>query len=105
MTCMRDGAPCHECQRLKRWLPINHIQEWIIHGIPECTPYKFLHMNRMVELLRQKDCQINELKLASLNQHCRLGALTTSNLDYKWFGMAVSQCDAPHVNVLVQSTL
>src|SRR5258708_22732712 len=83
----------------------DHIQEWIIHGIPECTPYKFLHMNRMVELLRQKDCQINELKLASLNQHCRLGALTTSNLDYKWFGMAVSQCDAPHVNVLVQSTL
>ena len=105
MTCMRDGAPCHECQRLKRQLPIDHIQEWIIHSIPECTPYKFLHMNRMVELLRWKDHQINELKLASLNWHHRLGTLTTSNLDYKWFAMAVSQCDALHVNVLVQSTL
>src|SRR5258708_25124198 len=58
----------------------DHIQEWIIHGIPECTPYKFLHMNRMVELLRQKDCQINELKLASLNQHCRRSEEHTSEL-------------------------
>ena len=86
-------------------LPIPHIQDQMNQDIPESTPYKYLGMRQMVELLWQKDYQINDLKLASLNHHCRLGTLTTSNLDYKWFAMAISQCDAPCINFLVQSAI
>ncbi|KAF8319554.1 uncharacterized protein EI90DRAFT_2940187, partial [Cantharellus anzutake] len=104
-TCTRDGNPCHECRKLKQQLPIACIQDRISQGVPESTPYKYLGMRRLIELLRRKDRQINELKLGSLNRNHKLEVLTTSNLDYKRFAMAVSQCNVPHINILVQSAL
>ena len=104
-TCTWDGKPCQECQKLKSRLPISRIQDYSIQGVPESTPYKFLSMRQMVKLLRWKDCQINELKLVSLNCLRRLNGLTSTNLDYKQFAMAISQCNAPQVNILMQSAL
>ena len=104
-TCLNDHEPCWECQKLKMRFPITHIQDRMNQDLPENTPYKYLGMKQMVELLWRKDRQINDLKLISLNCRHRLGTLTVSNLDYKRFAMAISQCDAPHINVLVQSAL
>ena len=104
-TCMGNGDPCQECQKSRLRLPLACIQGQITQGIPKSTPYQYLSMWQMVDLLRWKDHQINDLKLASLNHLHRLDTLTTSNMDYKQFTMAASQCDAPHINVLVQSVL
>ena len=62
-------------------------------------------MLRLIELLRQKDNQINTLKLHILNMNQKIDLLATSNLDYRRFIMAVGQCNIPHVNQLVQSAL
>ena len=100
---MDYGKPCWECQRMK--LLIVCIQYWLSQDVPKSTPYKYLSMRCMAELLWKKDCHINDLKLISLNCQCKVGTLTASTLGYKQFAMAISQCDAPHINVLVQSAL
>src|SRR5260221_209823 len=51
-TCMNDGKPCQECQKLTMKLPITHIQDQMNRDIPESTPYKYLGMRQMVELLQ-----------------------------------------------------
>src|SRR5260370_34693465 len=92
-SCLKttnEHGPCKSC---------------ISHGIAETMPYKFLSMSRLIEVLQLKDCQINALKLGHLNSNQKLTSLTNSNLDYKQFVMAMSDCSIPHMNHLVHSTL
>ena len=107
-SCLKttnECGPCKNCQSLQDNGWLSGIQSHISHGIAETMPYKFLSMSRLIEVLQQKDHQINALKLGHLNSNWKLTSLTNSNLDYKQFMMAMSDCSIPHMNHLVPSTL
>ncbi|KAF8325390.1 uncharacterized protein EI90DRAFT_2976367 [Cantharellus anzutake] len=108
-TCLQltlwVNEPCQECQLLQNNQRLCHIQDRIHRGIPKTTPYKYLGMSGLIEILRWKDRQIDSLKLKCLNTNRKLDLLMTSNLDYKRFVMAVGECNVPHLNQLVWSTL
>ncbi|KAF8331049.1 uncharacterized protein EI90DRAFT_3199739 [Cantharellus anzutake] len=108
-TCLqltlRVNEPCRECQLLQNNQRLCRIQDRIHRGVPETTPYKYLGMSGLIEILRQKDHQIDSLKLQCLNTNRKLDLLMTSNLDYKRFVMAVGECNVPRLNQLVRSAL
>ena len=94
-TCLQStpnaNQRCHKCKTVEHTQRLGHIQDQIHGGIPETTPYKYHGVSGLTELLRWKDRQINTLELHVLNMDQRLDILTTSNLDYRRFIMAVSQ--------------
>ncbi|KAF8330036.1 uncharacterized protein EI90DRAFT_2996770 [Cantharellus anzutake] len=102
---VRADRPCEECQSRINHSWLLRVQRHIQNGLPETTPYKHLGMAKLLEVLRRKDRQIDALKLGHLNSIRKLRVLTTSNLDYKRFVIAVAECDAPRINVLVRSAL
>ena len=108
-TCLQSmpngNKLCWECWSLESNQRLCHIQDWIHRGVPKTTPYKYLGMSRLIKMLRWKENQINTLKLHFLNTNQKLDLLTTSNLDYKQFAVAVGECNVPCVNQLVQSAL
>ena len=77
------GQPCQNCKSLGNNQQLYNIQSGISHSVMETTPYKYLSTLRLIEVLQQKDCQIDTLKLHCLNTNKKVGLLTNSNLDYK----------------------
>ncbi|KAF8327198.1 uncharacterized protein EI90DRAFT_2928786 [Cantharellus anzutake] len=99
------SGQCQNCRTLQNNQRLCRIRSRINHGIAETTPYKYLSTSRLIEVLRRKDRQLDSLKLHRLNSNQKLGLLTSSNLDYRRFVMAVSECSAPRINHLVHSAL
>ncbi len=106
-TCLQSTPKadklCCECESIQWNRRLCRIQDRIHGCIPDTTPYKYL--SRLIKMLRQKDNQINTLKLYSLNANRKLNLLGNSNLDHKRLVMAISECNVPCVNHLVQSAL
>src|SRR5258707_895462 len=67
LSCLQStpeaDEPCRECNTLQHNQRLSHIQDRIHRGIPKTTPYKYFGMSRLIEMMRQKDNQINNLKL------------------------------------------
>jgi hypothetical protein len=62
-----DGATCIPCTTLLNHDVIEGIQHQNVHGIANNTPYKWLTMVNIADMLKWKNMQINALKLAGLN--------------------------------------
>ena len=95
------GSPCGPCARLLKHSVIEGIEDRNRNGFSEKTPFQWLTMADAINLLHQKNAQINRLKLTGLNM-ARSLLSRASNLDaHKCFLMAVGEGNIPGIHRLV----
>ena len=71
LNCLKTTKECQQCKNcdVQGSGRLSSIQSCISHGISETTPYKYLSTSRLIEVLQQKDHQIDALKLGHLNSN------------------------------------
>ena len=78
-----DGCACCPCWAIGKSEKFMKIQQWITHGTPDTTPHIYQGMGNCLKVLRQKDQQIDALKLKGINNTHKLRVLAKSNQDYE----------------------
>ena len=96
-----SGEACDPCTRLLKHSIIEGIEYRNEHGIPENTPFKWRTMANLVDVLHQKNAQINQLKLSGLNMARSLLSRATHLDAHKRFLMAVSDGNVKGIHRLV----
>jgi len=95
------GRPCGPCKKLLKNSVIEGIEHRNRHGFSKSTPFQWLTLAEATELLHQKNAQINQLKLSSLNL-ARSLLSRASHLDaHKRFLMAVGEGNVKGIHRLV----
>lgn len=97
----QSGKPCDPCHELLKHKVIEGIEHRNQHGFSENTPYHWLTVAELTNMLNRKNAQLNHLKLSGLNM-ARSLLSHTSHLDaHKRFVMAVGKGNVKGLHRLV----
>lgn len=96
-----DALACEHCAALGKLDTLLNILDRACHGPHENVSYRYYTVENLLDALRQKTTQINDLKLARLNLQRSLH-LRARNLEaFKRFLFAVAKGDVPRLHSLV----
>jgi hypothetical protein len=96
-----SGGPCDSCKGLLKHNVIEGIEDRNRDGVSENTPFRWLTVANLADVLSQKNTYINQLKLLSLNM-ARSLLSRASHLDaHKRFLVAVGEGNIKGIHRLV----
>jgi len=96
---------CLPCCSLHNNSTVMGIHHHALDGAPDKMPYNFLGPSHAINLLCRKDEQIENLCTQGFNSTCSLIIQNHQIESWKWFALAISEADIPHLHSLMSAAL